>query len=92
MRKPILGCGLWFMIVLVIVVIAVAGVLRSIGISERLLLRDEIIAIFIIMIIGYIIHDFMNRSTVRDEISCPYCGEAILRVAKKCKHCGSMLK
>ena len=27
----------------------------------------------------------------RDEISCPYCGEKILRIAIKCKHCGSKL-
>lgn len=27
-----------------------------------------------------------------DQKACPYCGEQILAVAIKCKHCGSMLK
>lgn len=28
----------------------------------------------------------------RDEIACRFCGETILRVARKCKHCGSDLQ
>lgn len=28
----------------------------------------------------------------RDEIACRFCGENILRVARKCKHCGSDLQ
>lgn len=31
------------------------------------------------------------RSESRDTKPCPLCGEEILAVAKKCKHCGSML-
>src|SRR5262245_38583244 len=27
-----------------------------------------------------------------DTTACPYCGENILAVAKKCKHCGEMLE
>lgn len=32
-----------------------------------------------------------SKKEVRDEISCPFCGEKILRIAVKCKHCGSMI-
>jgi hypothetical protein len=28
---------------------------------------------------------------VRDEVSCPACGEKILSIAKKCKHCGEWI-
>lgn len=28
----------------------------------------------------------------KDTMECPYCGEEILAVAKKCKHCGEWLK
>lgn len=33
----------------------------------------------------------MESSTARDEIGCPCCGESILRLASKCKHCGEIL-
>ena len=33
----------------------------------------------------------LPRSESRDTKPCPLCGEEILAVAKKCKHCGSML-
>jgi hypothetical protein len=31
-------------------------------------------------------------ATMDDTHPCPYCGETILRVAKKCKHCGEFLE
>lgn len=32
-----------------------------------------------------------RRQTTSPTRSCPYCGEAILRAARKCKHCGEFL-
>jgi len=32
-----------------------------------------------------------SRDGSREERACPVCGEQILAVAAKCKHCGSMI-